>query len=83
MRKVKLDYSYEVRCVRHESDVGASCFSADAIIRDADGKEVARIVGKRVHSYVEAAEDEAVESARLELKRLNAGLPTDAHKQRS
>lgn len=75
MRKVKLDYSYEVRCVRHESDVGSSCFSADAIVRDADGKEVTRIVGKRVHSYVEAAEDEAVESARQEIRKIKSPKP--------
>jgi hypothetical protein len=72
MRKVKLDYSYEVSCVRHESDSGASCFSADVIIRDADHKEVARLVGKRLHSYAEAAEDEAMESARQEVRQLRA-----------
>jgi hypothetical protein len=72
MRKVKLDYSYEVSCVRHESDTGASCFSADVIIRDADHKEIARLIGKRLHSYVEAAEDEAVESARQELRQLKS-----------
>jgi hypothetical protein len=80
MHKVKLDYSYEVRCVRHESDTGASCFSADAIIRDADGKEVTRVIGKRVHSYVEAAEDEAIESARQELRQLKSRQPPDAGK---
>jgi hypothetical protein len=69
---VKLDYSYEVSCVRHESDSGASCFSADVIIRDADHKEVARLVGKRLHSYAEAAEDEAMESARQEVRQLRA-----------
>jgi hypothetical protein len=72
MRKVKLDYSYEVSCVRHESDTGASCFSADVIIRDADHKEITRLIGKRLHSYVEAAEDEAVESARQELRQLKS-----------
>ena len=78
MRKVKLDYSYEVSCVRHESDTGASCFSADVVIRDADHKEVARLVGKRLHSYVEAAEDEAVESARQELRQLKSRQLPDA-----
>jgi hypothetical protein len=72
MRKVKLDYSYEISCVRHQADTGASCFSADAVIRDADGKEVSRIIGKRLHSYVEAAEDEAVESARQEMRELKS-----------
>jgi hypothetical protein len=75
MHKVKLDYSYEVSCVRHVGDTGASCFTADVIIRDADGKEVTRVIGKRLHSYVEAAEDEAVESARQELKKLQAHKP--------
>jgi hypothetical protein len=75
MHKVKLDYSYEVSCVRHLSDSGASCFSADVVIRDADGKPVTRLVGKRLHSYVEAAEDEAVEEARLEMKKLQAHKP--------
>lgn len=72
MRKVKLEYSFEVSAVKHVSDVGSSCFSADAIIRDADGKEVSRLVGKRLHAYVEAAEDEAVESARKEVHQLKA-----------
>jgi hypothetical protein len=75
MRKVRLDYSYEVSCVRHESTDGAASFSADAVIRDAQGKEVARLVGRRLHSYVEAAEDDAVEAARQELKTLRAQKP--------
>jgi hypothetical protein len=77
MRKVKLDYSYEVSCVRHLSDSGASCFSADVVIRDADHQEVSRLVGKRLHSYVEAAEDEAVEAARAEVKRLKSHRAPD------
>jgi hypothetical protein len=72
MRKVRLDFSYEVTCVRHETDDGIACFTADAIIRDADGKEVTRIVGRRMHSYVEAAEDDAVEAARQELRQLKS-----------
>jgi hypothetical protein len=45
------------------------------VIRDADGKQVTRLVGKRLHSYVEAAEDEAVEEARQEMKKLQAHRP--------
>jgi hypothetical protein len=73
MLKVKLDYSYEVSCVRHQADTGASCFSADVIIRDADGKEVTRVLGKRLHSYVEAAEDEAIDACTTFHDRTSSG----------
>ena len=75
MQRHPLDYSFEVTTVRHVGDNDATCFTADAIVRDKHGTEVARLQGKRMHSYVEAAEDEAVDAARQAIRRLRKGEP--------
>lgn len=72
MRKKPLDYSWSVFCVKHVDEEGTSCFTADATVRDAQGKEVTTIVGSRMHAYVEAAEDDAIEAARAEIRRLTS-----------
>jgi hypothetical protein len=68
-----LDYSFEITTIRHVGDNDATCFTADAVVRDAAGTEVARLPGKRMHSYVEAAEDDAVDAARQAIRRLRKG----------
>ena len=73
--KTKLDYSFEITCERHEQE-GMTCFAASAVVRDANGKEVAQVANGRLHSYVEAAEDEAVEAARAEIRSLRAANKT-------
>ncbi|HXP00734.1 MAG TPA: hypothetical protein VN813_09535 [Luteibacter sp.] len=70
MRKAPLDYSFEIACSRHEDAEGTTCFSAQATIRDASGNEVSRAPTSQLHAYVEAAEDEAVQAARAEIRRL-------------
>lgn len=75
MRREPHDYSFEIACVRHVGDNDATCFTADAIIHDADGQEVARIPGKRMHSYVEAAEDDAIDAARQAIRQLRVSHP--------
>lgn len=72
MRREPHDYSFEIACVRHVGDNDATCFTADAIIHDAGGHEVARVHGKRMHSYVEAAEDDAIDAARSAIRELRA-----------
>jgi hypothetical protein len=70
-----LDYSFEITTIRHVGDNDSTCFTADAVVRDAAGKEVARLPGKRMHSYVDAAEDDAVDAARQAIRRLRKGEP--------
>jgi hypothetical protein len=70
-----LDYSFEITTIRHVGDNDATCFTADAVVRDAAGNEVARVAGKRMHSYVEAAEDDAVAAARKAIRGLRNGDP--------
>ncbi len=52
-------FSYRITCSKHEDDQQTTCFTADAVILDAAGREVAVLPGKRMHAYSEAAEDEA------------------------
>ncbi|UPG95590.1 hypothetical protein [Luteibacter aegosomatissinici] len=75
MQRQPLDYSFEIATIRHVGDNDAACFTADAIVRDAAGNELVRLPGKRMHSYVEAAEDDAVDAARQAIRRLRKGEP--------
>jgi hypothetical protein len=75
LRHRPLDYSFEVTAIHHEDEQGATLFTADVTIRDAKGNEVSRLKTERLHSYVEAAEDEAVEAARKEIRRLRNAAP--------
>jgi hypothetical protein len=75
MRHHALDYSFEITTIRHVGDGDVTCFTADAIVRDAGGNEILRLPGKRMHSYVEAAEDDAVDAARQAIRRLRKGEP--------
>lgn len=67
------DFTYEIQCIPHLGDDGVERFSADALIRDATGAVVKRLTGNKVHAYYAAAEDDAVDAARDELKRLRDG----------
>jgi hypothetical protein len=73
MQRQPLDYSYEITTIRHVGDNDVTCFTADAVVRDAAGNELATLPGKRMHSYVEAAEDDAVDAARQVIRQLRQG----------
>ncbi|QDE38700.1 hypothetical protein FIV34_05530 [Luteibacter pinisoli] len=73
MRRHPSDYSFEIVTVHHVADNDVTCFTADAIVRNAAGDEVARLPGKRMHTYVEAAEDDAVAAARQAIRELRRG----------
>lgn len=72
MHSKPLEYSWSVVSVKHVDDHGITCFTADATVRDIDGKAVATLVGNRRHAYVEAAEDEAIDAARMEIRRIRS-----------
>ncbi|MGF6494879.1 hypothetical protein ABIE56_003077 [Luteibacter sp. 621] len=70
MQRQPLDYSYEITTIRHVGENDVTCFTADAVVRDAAGNALAHLPGKRMHSYVEAAEDDAVDAARQVIREL-------------
>lgn len=77
MHSKPLEYSWSVVSVKHVDEKGITCFTADVTVRDVGGQPVATIIGSRKHSYVVAAEDDAIGAARAEIRRLKSGASQD------